>query len=182
MSNDILNSMKISAMGMKAQGTRLRVITENVANADTTGLTPGSEPYHRQIITFKNEMDKQAGVDLVSVDKIRPDNKTAFPMKYIPDHHQRQEAKSVGGGRGHVFHRYRKKNEAERQRDHQAHALGHKRIAKPRHNHQRRAHAHEGQDKSKDRHAEEVFEKKLKCGHSNPRAILNRSCGRRGRA
>ncbi len=86
MSNDILNSMKISAMGMKAQGTRLRVITENVANADTTGLTPGSEPYHRQIITFKNEMDKQAGVDLVSVDKIRPDNKTAFPMKYIPDH------------------------------------------------------------------------------------------------
>ena len=150
MSNDILNSMKISAMGMKAQGTRLRVITENVVNADTTGLTPGSEPYHRQIITFKNEMDKQAGVDLVSVDKIRPDNKTAFPMKYIPDH--------------------------------PAHALGHKRIAKPRHNHQRRAHAHEGQDKSKDRHAEEVFEKKLKCGHSNPRTILNRSCGRRGRA
>ena len=83
---DLKDTMEISAMGMKAQGTRLRDITENVANADTTGLTPGSEPYHRQIITFKNEMDKQAGVDLVSVDKIRPDNKTAFPMKYIPDH------------------------------------------------------------------------------------------------
>jgi flagellar basal-body rod protein FlgC len=86
MSNDILSAMKISAMGMKVQGTRLRVVTENVANADTTGLTPGSEPYHRQIITFKNEMDRQSGVDLVSVDKIRADNKTAFPMKYIPDH------------------------------------------------------------------------------------------------
>jgi flagellar basal-body rod protein FlgC len=86
MSNDILSAMKISAMGMKVQGTRLRVVTENVANADTTGLTPGSEPYHRQIITFKNEMDRQSGVYLVSVDKIRADNKTAFPMKYIPDH------------------------------------------------------------------------------------------------
>jgi flagellar basal-body rod protein FlgC len=86
MSNDILSSMKISAMGMKTQGARLRVITENVANADTTGLTPGSEPYHRQIITFKNELDKKMGVNLVSVDKIREDQKTPFPMKYMPDH------------------------------------------------------------------------------------------------
>ncbi|MGB4107075.1 MAG: flagellar basal body rod protein FlgC [Alphaproteobacteria bacterium] len=86
MSNDIMNSMTISAMGMKVQGARLRVITENIANADTTGLTPGSEPYHRQIITFRNEMDKKMGVDLVSVDKISTDKKTPFPMKYIPDH------------------------------------------------------------------------------------------------
>lgn len=86
MSNDIMNAMKISAMGMKVQGTRLRVITENIANADTTGLTPGSEPYHRQTITFKNELDKKYGVDLVSVNKIGTDKKTPFPMKYIPDH------------------------------------------------------------------------------------------------
>jgi flagellar basal-body rod protein FlgC len=86
MSNDILNAMKISAMGMKVQGTRLRVITENVANADTTGLTPGAEPYHRQTITFKNEMDRKMGVSLVSVDEISTDKKTPFPMKYIPDH------------------------------------------------------------------------------------------------
>lgn len=86
MANDIMNAMTISAMGMKVQGTRLRVITENIANADTTGLTPGSEPYHRQIITFKNELDKKMGVDLVSVDKISTDKKTPFPMKYMPDH------------------------------------------------------------------------------------------------
>ncbi len=86
MSSDILDAMKVSAMGMKVQGTRLRVITENVANADTTGLTPGAEPYHRQTITFKNELDRKMGLSLVSVDKIGEDRKTPFPMKYIPDH------------------------------------------------------------------------------------------------
>ena len=71
MSSEILNTMQISAMGMRAQGTRLRVITENIANADTTGKTAGSDPYRRKTITFKNELDKKLGVDLVEVDKIR---------------------------------------------------------------------------------------------------------------
>ena len=86
MSNDIMNAMTISAMGMKAQGTRLRVITENIANADTTGLSPGAEPYHRQTITFKNALDKKLGLDLVEVNKIGEDKETPFPMKYIPGH------------------------------------------------------------------------------------------------
>lgn len=73
-------------MGMKAQGTRLRVITENVANAETTGLKPGEEPYRRQIITFKNEMDRDKGIDLVKVQSIRDDYKTPFTTKYIPGH------------------------------------------------------------------------------------------------
>jgi flagellar basal-body rod protein FlgC len=86
MANDIMNAMTISAMGMKVQGTRLRVITENIANADTAGLTPGSEPYHRQTITFKNVLDKKMGLDLVEVNQISTDKKTPFPMKYMPDH------------------------------------------------------------------------------------------------
>lgn len=86
MSSDILNAMAISAMGMKAQGTRLRVISENVANAETTGTTPGSDPYRRQIITFKNEMDKTLGVDVVSVDRIAADRTTDFPVKFLPGH------------------------------------------------------------------------------------------------
>lgn len=65
MGSEILNAMKISASGMRAQGTRLRVISENVANADTTGEAPGSEPYRRQTISFKNEMDKNLGVKTV---------------------------------------------------------------------------------------------------------------------
>jgi flagellar basal-body rod protein FlgC len=84
--NDILNAMQISAHGMKAQGARIRVITENVANADTTGLTPGADPYRRQTISFKNEMDKKAGIKLVDINDISVDKEAPFEMKYLPDH------------------------------------------------------------------------------------------------
>lgn len=86
MSNDILNAMKISANGMRAQGTRIRVLTENVANSDTTGLTPASDPYRRQTISFKNELDREQGIRLVEVADIGKDTKTPFELKYIPDH------------------------------------------------------------------------------------------------
>lgn len=86
MSNDVLNAMTISAHGMKAQGARIRVITENVANSDTTGLTPGADPYRRQTISFKNEMDRKQGIKLVEVEDISVDREAAFALKYIPDH------------------------------------------------------------------------------------------------
>jgi flagellar basal-body rod protein FlgC len=78
--------MKISAQGMRTQGTRIRVITENIANASTTGDTPGADPYRRQTITFKNEMDRELGVRTVRVDDISEDMKSKFKLKYIPDH------------------------------------------------------------------------------------------------
>ena len=71
---------------MCAQGERIRVITENVANADTAAGTPNEEPYRRQIITFKNEMDRNLDARLVKVDDIDQDFKTPFPTKYMPDH------------------------------------------------------------------------------------------------
>jgi flagellar basal-body rod protein FlgC len=84
--NDVMNAMQISAQGMRVQGTRIRVITENVANSDTTGLTPGSDPYRRQTITFKNRMDRELGVDLVEVADIGEDMKKPFALKFLPDH------------------------------------------------------------------------------------------------
>lgn len=84
--NELMNSMAISAMGMKAQGERVRVITENVANADTAALRPNEDPYARQIITFKNVLDREAGVNKVQVDRITEDKKTPFPVKFMPDH------------------------------------------------------------------------------------------------
>ncbi len=86
MSSEILNAMQISASGMRTQGTRIRVITENVANANTTGQTPGSDPYRRQTITFKNEMDRELGIRKVEVDEIGEDRTTAFELRYMPDH------------------------------------------------------------------------------------------------
>lgn len=87
MSGDALfGAMQASAMGMKAQGARVRVLSENVANADTTGQTPGSDPYRRQTIVFKNELDKKMGVQEVMVDKIGEDMKTPFELKFMPGH------------------------------------------------------------------------------------------------
>ncbi len=86
MGSELLNAMQISAMGMRAQGTRLRVITENVANADTTGTAPGADPYRRQTITFKNQMDRELGAKMVEVDEIGEDMKTPFPTRYMPEH------------------------------------------------------------------------------------------------
>ena len=86
MSGDILNAMMISAHGMRAQGARVRVISENIANADTTGLTPGADPYRRQTISFKNELDRELGIRLVEVDDIGVDRESQFTLEFSPDH------------------------------------------------------------------------------------------------
>ncbi len=92
MSDNLFGAMTISANGMKAQGERVRVISENVANADTTPLSPDEEPYRRKIITFKNVMDRDKGLKLVQVDDIKPDTKTGFTDKYMPYHPAANEA------------------------------------------------------------------------------------------
>ncbi len=86
MSSDLLNAMSISASGMRTQGTRIRVISENVANASTTGDTPGADPYRRQTITFKNELDRQAGFRRVEIDEVGEDMETPFDLRYDPSH------------------------------------------------------------------------------------------------
>lgn len=80
------NTMTVSAYGMKAQSERSRVISENIANAQTAALTPDGQPYTRKIITFQNEMDRATRTDLVKVKDIANDTKTEFPLKYMPDH------------------------------------------------------------------------------------------------
>jgi len=85
--SELYGAMKISAYGMKAQSQRTRVIAENLANASTGPEKLGQNPYIRKTITFKNELNRAEGVDLVNVDKIsqaKGDN--AFVMKYMPDH------------------------------------------------------------------------------------------------
>lgn len=71
MADDLLTSLKISAAGMKAQGTRLRVISQNIANADSLPTEPGQDPYRRKTITFENTLNRQLGIDLVKVDKVK---------------------------------------------------------------------------------------------------------------
>ena len=58
---DLDKALGIAARGMDAQTTRLRVIAENLANQDTTGSTPGADPYRRKTVTFENRLDRQLG-------------------------------------------------------------------------------------------------------------------------
>ena len=82
---DLYKSMAVSAAGMKAQGTRLKVIAENIANVNTTAETPGDLPYRRKVVTFQNALDRQMGVDTVRVAKIDVDKKD-FERRYDPSH------------------------------------------------------------------------------------------------
>lgn len=78
-------SFYIASTGMRAQGTRLRVISENVANKDSTADTPGGDPYRRKMVTFKNVMDRELGVESVNVRKIREDQ-SEFGLLFDPNH------------------------------------------------------------------------------------------------
>lgn len=84
--SDLFDTMTISAHGMRAQGERIRVISENVANVGTAAATPDDTPYTRKTITFKNELDRELGQRLVEVDKIDSDTETPYPERYMPDH------------------------------------------------------------------------------------------------
>ena len=85
MAGNLSVSADIAVSGMKAQAERLRVISENMANADSVGNLPGEDPYRRQVVTFKNYVDEATGAQLVKVDKVLPD-RSPFQMKYMPDH------------------------------------------------------------------------------------------------
>ena len=83
--DDLTTSSEIAAKGMKAQATRLRVISENLANAESTAEVPGGEPYRRKLVTFRNQLDKALGADTVKVNRIFNDP-TKLQSKYDPAH------------------------------------------------------------------------------------------------
>jgi flagellar basal-body rod protein FlgC len=82
---DLSQAMLLAAAGMKVQGTRLRLVAENVANADSAGLAPGDEPYRRQTLSFANVLDRELGMMRVEVVRTGRDP-SPFPLKYDPTH------------------------------------------------------------------------------------------------
>ena len=83
--DDIIKTMRISSAGMRVQGERLRVISQNIANADALPQDANGKPYRRQVVTFKNELDKSLGLKTVRVNKVQPD-KSEFGKRYEPSH------------------------------------------------------------------------------------------------
>lgn len=76
-------SIEVATSGLEAHSTRLRVISENLANAESTAATPGANPYSRKVVTFEDEMDRTTGVDLVKVRSIGYD-RSPFRVEYDP--------------------------------------------------------------------------------------------------
>jgi flagellar basal-body rod protein FlgC len=77
--------MSIAASGLRAQAGRMRIISENIANADSTPSSPGANPYRRKIPTFHTELDRSIGARVVQMGKVQNDN-SEFRMKYEPGH------------------------------------------------------------------------------------------------
>ena len=82
---DFLKSMAIAASGLRTQAGRMRVISENIANADSTTKGPGTDPYRRKIATFRSEVDRTLDANVVGLGKVRTDP-SQFRSKYEPGH------------------------------------------------------------------------------------------------
>jgi flagellar basal-body rod protein FlgC len=82
---DFLKSIAIAASGLRAQAGRMRVISENIANADSTAQRPGSDPFRRKIATFRSEVDRSLEARVVTLGRVRTDP-SDFLTKHEPGH------------------------------------------------------------------------------------------------
>ncbi|MGA2124712.1 MAG: flagellar basal body rod protein FlgC [Xanthobacteraceae bacterium] len=82
---DFVKSLAIAASGMRAQSGRMRVVAENIANADSTAQQPGGDPYRRRIPTFSAEVDRSLESTVVKLGRIRADP-SDFRSRYEPGH------------------------------------------------------------------------------------------------
>ncbi len=85
MSDPLIAATKAASNGLFAQSTRMRVLSENIANAETTGKTAGADPYQRKTINFASVADEEQGVDLVQVEDISRDQ-APYRVEYMPGH------------------------------------------------------------------------------------------------
>ncbi|MCG5477633.1 MAG: flagellar basal body rod protein FlgC [Ensifer alkalisoli] len=76
-------ALKVSASGLQAESTRLRIVSENIANARSTGDAPGADPFRRKTVSFAAEVDRASGASLVEVDRIGTDD-SEFNVEFDP--------------------------------------------------------------------------------------------------
>jgi flagellar basal-body rod protein FlgC len=83
MADALIAAMKTSASGLEAQSMRLRIISENLANAQSTGRTAGSDPFRRKTIAFGAELDRASGATVVQVKNVMGDQ-SPFKLEFDP--------------------------------------------------------------------------------------------------
>lgn len=85
MMDSLTASMKVASSGLEAQSARLRIVAENLANAQSTGTTSAADPYARKTLSFERVLDRATGGELVKVGQIGRD-KTPFRVEHRPGH------------------------------------------------------------------------------------------------
>jgi flagellar basal-body rod protein FlgC len=82
---DLIKSLAVAASGLRAQAGRMRIISENIANADSAAPSAGADPFRRKIPTFHTEMDRELDTPIVALGKVRTDP-ADFRTKNEPGH------------------------------------------------------------------------------------------------
>lgn len=85
MPDPLLAVMRTASSGLQSQSMRLKIVSENLANLNSTGRTPGADAYRRKMVTFEQSLDEVSGAELVGVDRIIRDQKP-FKTQYDPSH------------------------------------------------------------------------------------------------
>jgi flagellar basal-body rod protein FlgC len=80
---DFLKTLMISSSGLKVQNGRMRIIAENMANADSVASTPGGDPYRRKIPTVQSKFNKELDAAVVQMGKVAQDS-SDFDTRYEP--------------------------------------------------------------------------------------------------
>ena len=83
MLDPLRTSLRIAAAGLQAQSTRLRIVSENIANAQSTGASPGADPYARKTVSFESAVDRATGAELVEIKSTGID-RTPFKLERDP--------------------------------------------------------------------------------------------------
>jgi flagellar basal-body rod protein FlgC len=82
---DFMRSIFIAATGLRAQSSRMRIISENIANANSTAQTANADPYRRRVPTFNTSFDRELQATVVSMGNVRTDQ-SEFTVRNEPGH------------------------------------------------------------------------------------------------
>ena len=90
---DLVRALKIGATGLVANRTKMNLISENLANVETT-RTENNEPYRRKVVVFEEKaidgfegalrhaINRSTGVEVVEV----VESNAPFRMVHNPNH------------------------------------------------------------------------------------------------
>jgi flagellar basal-body rod protein FlgC len=83
MVDPLLSIMRTASSGLQSQSMRLKIVSENIANMESTGRTPGADPYRRKMVSFSQTLDEASGAEVVTVDRVMRDEQP-FRTEYRP--------------------------------------------------------------------------------------------------